>query len=151
MGKKIKRYKKSMYTTKYGQTCSVFKDSRTVHALAMMIIELSKKGHTLEMILSNLDIPNSLWMKNANKHKILKNAVSDALVFHKAFGQMKLKKMAEGKTTHSPQMAKVWLSSFYDINEVYKEPEGKKPESGYVVVTQQAAPEEEPNDNSNTG
>ncbi len=146
MGKKSKTYPKKYWTTRYGEVIPVFKDERCVHAFAVMIINLSKKGHTLEMILANMDIPNSLWVKNVEKRSILRQAVEDATVFHRAFGQQQLKKMAQGKIAHSPVMAKVWLSSFYNISEVYQEPEGKKERSGYVVITEQSKPEEEPSE-----
>lgn len=134
MGKSF--YKKKYYKSIYGVEYKEFMTPILVAEFAKDIIDYSKHGYTLEMILSHHNIPTSLWVANYRKHKILRQAVKDATAFHKAYGQTRLQRMAMSKINHSPAMAKIWLSNFYDISEEYKLPQDQASKSDkYQVVT----------------
>lgn len=131
-----KKFKPCLYTTRYGEIVPELMTELAVKDLANTILRSAKKGQTMDMILTVLNIPTSLWIKNYKKHQILRYAVEDAAGFHKAYGQKKLQDMATGKKNHSPQIAKIWFASFYDITEEYKAPkETNNKADKYTVVT----------------
>ena len=130
------KFKPCLYTTRYGDVVPALMTELAVKDLANTILNSAKKGQTMDMILTVLDIPTSLWIKNYKKHQILRYAVEDAAGFHKAYGQKKLQDMATGKKHHSPSIAKIWFASFYDITEEYKPPkETTNKADKYTVVT----------------
>lgn len=94
------------------------KAPKEVPQLSKLIITRARQGDTLSMILYDCEIPESKWVPYVNKHGDLKTAVQDAAAYHKAYGERLLYLMARGKRKHSPQMAKLLMSNFYDIREV---------------------------------
>ena len=90
---------------------------KEVPLLCKLILTRAREGDTLNMILYDLAIPNSKWISAFKSNKELQTAVSDASIYHKAYGEKMLLDMATGKRPHVPQTAKLLMSNFYDIRE----------------------------------
>lgn len=121
------KLKKIDYVPKRNRLIEV-KDKKTAGLFAYIILEMARTGYTMNMILYEFDIRKSEFDKMYKKYKVIRNAVSDAIGFRKGYGEAELMKMALGKKTHSQQLAKLYMESFYDIKEAKQGVEKETPE-----------------------